>query len=218
MISAVIFDVFGTIARIGQRTSPYLDLFREVRRNGCALSLDMTRMAMTTDLSFDELADRLGVELTSWKRNKLNRALQLELLSIEPYSDAVDAISRLQRAGVKTGSCSNLAAPYGPVVRKFFPEMDAYAFSYELGVMKPEPAIYQSVCQQMGVTPGNYFNGEAGRVLMIGDSQRCDRAGPRSVGIMGYHLNRSGRGHITDLKQFAELVIAHNCVEGAARD
>lgn len=207
MISAVIFDVFGTIARIGQRTSPYRGLFRESLRNGRALSPDMTRMAMTTDLPFDGLADRLGVELTPWKRDELNRALQLELLSIGPYPDAVEAISRLQRAGLKTGLCSNLAAPYGAVVRKLFPDLDAYAFSYELGVMKPDPIIYQSVCNQMNVESGSYFGEKTGRVMMIGDSQRCDRDGPRAAGIMGFHLNRMRPGPIRDLAEFAELVI-----------
>ncbi|WP_372242342.1 HAD family hydrolase [Pseudomonas sp. ANT_J12] len=71
--------------------------------------------------------------------------------SIELYPDAVEAISLLKQAGVKTGICSNLSSPYGPKVRKIFPHMDGFAFSYEAGVMKPVPVIYQLVCQQMDV-------------------------------------------------------------------
>lgn len=216
MIDAVVFDAFGTLVRISQHTNPYRELMREGRRQGVVLTSESAHIAMTASLSLADMAAHLGIALTASKRVELAQALEMELSSVLPYPDAVEAVLRLRDAGLKLGVCSNLAAPYGPVVRNPFLNMDGYALSYELGVMKPDPVIYQSVCQQMGVTPGNYFNGEAGRVLMIGDSQRCDQDGPRSVGIMGHKLDRSGRGHITNLKQFAELVIAHNRVEGAA--
>lgn len=44
---------------------------------------------------------------------------------------------------------------------------------------------------------------------MIGDSKRCDRDGLRSVGIMGFHLDRTGRGSLNDLVQFADLLRDH---------
>ncbi|WP_439858315.1 HAD family hydrolase [Pseudomonas syringae] len=210
MISAVVLDAFGTIVRIGQRTNPYVALIREGRRQGVDISPGSTSLAMTTNLSFDDLASRLGIELSRSKREGLNRDLKRELSSIESYPDAVEAVSRLRNAGVKLGICSNLAALYGPVVRRLFPTMDGYAFSYQLGIMKPEPAIYQSICNQMGVESGHYYSSERGCVSMIGDSPRCDRDGPRENGIMGYHLDRKGRGSINDLLQFAELVIDHN--------
>ncbi|WP_339436338.1 HAD family hydrolase [Pseudomonas sp. EL_65y_Pfl1_R32] len=210
MISAVVFDAFGTIVRIGQRTSPYVALIREGRRQGVAINPGLTGLAMRTSLSFDELASRLGIVLSPSKREELNRALELELSSIEPYPEAVEAVSRLQNAGIKLGICSNLAAPYGSIVRRLFPEMDGYAFSFELGVMKPNPSIYHCVCNQMEVEPGHCFSADMCRVLMIGDSPRCDRDGPRSVGIMGFHLDRRGQGSIKNLQQFVKLVIAHN--------
>ncbi|WP_186511846.1 hypothetical protein [Pseudomonas marginalis] len=45
---------------------------------------------------------------------------------------------------------------------------------------------------------------------MIGDSIRCDRDGPRAVGIMGHHLDRKGGVRITDLSQFAKLIADAN--------
>jgi HAD superfamily hydrolase (TIGR01549 family) len=207
MISAVVFDAFGTVVRIGQRTNPYIALIREGRRQGVLISLGSASLAMTTNLSFDELASRLGIELSSSKREELNRALERELSSIERYPDAVEAVSRLQNTGVKVGICSNLAAPYGPVVKSLFPQMDGYAFSYQLGVMKPDPTIYQSICNQMNVESGHLFRDGVGRVLMIGDSPRCDRDGPRATGILGYRLDRSGNGEIHQLDAFAHLII-----------
>lgn len=36
---------------------------------------------------------------------------------------------------------------------------------------------------------------------------RCDRDGPRTAGIMGFHLDRTGRAKITNLVEFAQLVV-----------
>ncbi|KPZ23574.1 HAD family hydrolase [Pseudomonas tremae] len=210
MISAIVFDAFGTVVRIRQRTNPYIALIREGRRQGVAISPGSTSLAMTTNLSFDELASRLGIELSSSKREELNRDLERELSSIERYPDAVEAVSRLQNAGIKVGIGSNLSAPYGPVVKSLFPQMDGYAFSYQLGVMKPHPAIYHSICNQMNVEPGHLFRDGVGRVLMIGDSPRCDRDGPRAAGILGFHLDRSGNGGFHQLDEFAQLVIENS--------
>ncbi|WP_257605601.1 HAD family hydrolase [Pseudomonas amygdali] len=209
-VDGVIFDAFGTVLRIGQRTNPYRNLLREGRRQGLEFAPDSIRIAMTTNHSIYEIASHLGIHLTRAKREELSSVLERELSSIQAFPDAKTAIALLRQAGVKVGICSNLAAPYGPVVRGIFPQLDGYAFSFELGVMKPAPAIYQSICSQMEVEPGHYFSSEHGRVLMIGDSEKCDQYGPRSIGVMGLHLNRNGQGPINDLQQFAELVIDQN--------
>ncbi|QVI69407.1 HAD family hydrolase [Pseudomonas syringae] len=214
MIAAVVFDAFGTIVRIGQRTNPYRELIREGRRQGLALSAASAHIPMTKNLSLEGMASSLGISLTISKRDELYRKLEIEVSSIEPYQDAVQAISLLKRAGIKTGVCSNLASPYGPKVREIFPNMDGYAFSYEVGVMKAAPGIYRSICAQMNVEPGHYFNDKIGRVFMIGDSQRCDRDGPRAAGVIGFHLDRTGHGQIHDLVQFAQMVIVNNHTTG----
>lgn len=210
MINGVVFDAFGTTMRIAQRMNPYRDLIREGRRQGVALTSMTTHIVMTSNLSLDEIASKLGISLTSAKRAKLIHALEMELSSIEPYPDALEAISMLQSAGVKVGICSNLASPYGPVVRNLFRTIDGHAFSFELGIMKPDPDIYNAICLQMDVVPGHCFSEKTGRVLMIGDSPRCDRDGPRAVGILGFHLDRSNQCNIHDLVQFAELVLHRN--------
>lgn len=151
MISAVVFDAFGTVVRIGQRTNPYGALLKEGRRQGLALTSQSTHFVMTADLAFDQLADHLGIELSSSRRLEMNDALGRELASIEPYPDALEAIDRLQDTGVIMGICSNLAQPYGPVVRKAFPHVQCHAFSYDFGVMKPDLGIYLAVCREMGV-------------------------------------------------------------------
>lgn len=213
MISGVIFDAFGTVVRIGERTNPYRELLKHGRRQGMSFDPAAFHIAMTMNLSFLELASHLGIVLSPSKREELIQALEVELSSITPFADALVAIQQLKEAGLKVGICSNLASPYVPVVRQFFPDMDGYSFSCELGVMKPNPAIYKSVCNQMCVVPGHLFSLETGRVVMIGDSRKCDRDCPRTVGISGLHLDRTGRGQIQDLAQFVKIVIGQGIIE-----
>ncbi|GFZ62734.1 haloacid dehalogenase [Pseudomonas amygdali pv. eriobotryae] len=213
MISAVLFDAFGTIARIRRRTNPYLQLMREGRRQGLSITPENTHFAMTANLPFAGIADHLGIALSASKRRELSEALEKELSSIEPYPDAAGAIAELQDSGILVAVCSNLAQPYGPVIKGLFPNIEYHAFSFELGVTKPDPHIYQFICGQMGVDPGHCFHPEKGQVLMIGDSPKCDRDGPRDAGIMGHLLRRDTHGPITDLTQFAQLVLDRNRAE-----
>jgi FMN phosphatase YigB (HAD superfamily) len=217
MIDAVVLDAFGTIVRMNRRMNPYQELIREGRRQGCDLESKGTQFLMTTNLSLVEAASQLGISLSPAKREELSRALELELASIEAFPDALEGISRLQDAGLKLGICSNLASPYGPVIKELFPNLDGYALSYEVGAMKPDPVIYKNICNQMEVEPGHLFGGERGRILMIGDSKKCDQDGPRLLGMMGLHLDRKGQGAINDLLQFAELVVDHNRKFGSGR-
>ena len=85
------------------------------------------------------------------------------------------------------------------------PRLDAYGFSYEIGAMKPDPIIYRSVCRDLGVQPGQQLGGD--RVVMVGDSIRCDRDGARAAGLAGFHLSRTGRGDFSNLIEFANAVL-----------
>ncbi|MGJ7547621.1 HAD family hydrolase [Pseudomonas alloputida] len=205
-ITAVIFDAFGTTLRIGTPIHPYRRLLREGAKNGRRPSPGDLHKLMTIDAGFREAADILGIQVAATRRAEIESDLQREIESIEVFPDARDAIALLHEHGVATAICSNLAAPYGPAVKKLLPDLNTYSFSYELSVTKPDPAIYRAVCHDLGVAPGHLFGGSA-QVAMIGDSPRCDRDGPRAFGIKGFHLDRSGAGAIRDLVQFADLVV-----------
>lgn len=206
-ITAVIFDAFATALRISAPTNPYRQLLREGVMHGRRPSPSDLYKLMTIDAGLREAADFLGIQVRPSRMAEIESDLQREIESIELFPDARDAVALLHENGIATAVCSNLAAPYGPAVKKLLPDLNAYAFSYELGVSKPDPAIYRAVCHDLGVVPGHLFGGSA-QVAMIGDSPRCDRDGPRAFGIKGFHLDRSGTGAIRNLVQFAELVVA----------
>lgn len=205
MQTAVIFDVFGTLIRIENRRDPYLHLLRYGRTQGVSPSREQLEMLMTRELDWKEAADALGIRTGYVKLHTLDRLLQEELASMTLYPDAQQAIELLKGAGIKIALCSNLASGYGSAVRALLPGLDAYAFSYEVGVVKPNSIIYRSVCRDLGVEPGQWLGGD--RVVMIGDSIRGDRDGPRRVGIAGFHLSRAGRGDFSNLIEFAKAVL-----------
>jgi len=202
---AGIFDVFGTLIKIQNRRSPYLQLLRYGRAHGRRPLPSDSLTLMIYDLSLTEAADHLGIPVGYVKLHGLERLLAEELASLTLYEDALESIGMLQSAGIKVGLCSNLAAPYGAAVRKLLPGMDAYGFSYELGLVKPDPIIYESVCRMLEVEPGRQLGGS--RVVMIGDSIRCDRDGARAAGIAGFYLNREGMGDFASLGHFAKAVL-----------
>lgn len=206
-IKVVVFDAFGTILKIEAGVHPYRQLLREGRIQGRRPKPDDAHQIMTLNLDLAEAAEHFGIKMETADLQRLTASLDAEVAGIQPYEDAIEAIALLRQQGIQIGVCSNLAKPYGAAIMCLFPGLDGYAFSYEEGVTKPHPAIYRSICQKLGVAPGDYFGTNAIQVAMIGDSVKCDRDGPRGVGMMGFHLDRSGKGDFADLVRFAQLVI-----------
>ncbi len=62
----------------------------------------------------------------------------------------------LRRAGLRTSILSNLPRVLGDTLRSrngFLDHFDQVTFSYELGVIKPEPEIYSYAVQGLGIDP-----------------------------------------------------------------
>lgn len=200
-VKAVVFDAFGTVVQIQRPLHPFRQILKEGIRQGRRPKPDDIHDLMTQNLSLRAAADKFGIEIDQDKWGVIQRALDEELESIQPYPDGQKAIELLQREGLHVGVCSNLAMPYGAAVRRLYPGLDAYGFSYEIGAMKPDPVIYKATCKLLGSTTS--------QVAMIGDSQKCDRDGPRALGIKGFFLDRQGGGEraFKDLVTFARFVL-----------
>ncbi len=206
--SAIILDAFGTVIEIKHRTNPYKMLLREGARQGRIPTGDDLHTLMTTNCTIAQAADVLSIRISASRREVIQEALDEELDSLEPFSDALEAIEMLSDAGIRIGVCSNLAAPFGAGLKQCFHRVDAFTLSYEIGVMKPHSLIYEVMCASLGVQPGRDWLQGASSVLMIGDSPKCDRDGPRAVGISGFLLDRTKGSAIPDLVHFANMVLA----------
>lgn len=207
MISTVVFDVFGTVLNLEHKLHPFRQLLKEGSVSGRRPSSEDVRMVMTNPWTLAEAADHLGTAISTRRLQVIQDDLERELVSIRPFADGLEAMVLLRAVGVRIGICSNLCEPYGEAVLHGLPGMDAHAFSYEVGAMKPDVEIYQTICGSLGVASGHLFEDGLEQIAMVGDSPKCDRDGPRAAGMLGFHLDRRGSGGIRDLVQFAQLVI-----------
>jgi FMN phosphatase YigB (HAD superfamily) len=154
---------------------------------------------MTRPLSLEGAAEHFAIKISPQDLRALEDDLAKEVASVQAFPDAILAVRALQKAGIRVGVCSNLALPYAAAIERLFPALDAYTYSFAVGALKPDHAIYTDVCQKLAAPPG--------RSHMIGDSQRCDRDGPRSAGIEGHFLSRDGAGDFSCLLSFAGFVL-----------
>jgi HAD superfamily hydrolase (TIGR01509 family) len=107
---------------------------------------------------------------------ELERDLQAESASIRlrPEIEAIWQV--LLDKGLRIGVCSNLALPYGPPLLSALPDpSDAVILSYEVGLVKPDPAIFHLVCDRLGISPAE--------ILFVGDTPSADIEGPQAIGM-----------------------------------
>ncbi|GAA2924344.1 HAD-IA family hydrolase [Streptomyces mexicanus] len=85
-----------------------------------------------------------------------------------PYPDAPEVLRTLHERGVKVGVVSNIGWDLRPVFREHGLDgcVDAYVLSYEHGVQKPDPRLFEAACGTLGADPRE--------VVMVGDDRRAD--------------------------------------------
>ncbi len=93
----------------------------------------------------------------------------------QPYPDTLEVLDALRRSGVGVAMVSNIGWDLRPVFRHHGMDayVDAYVLSFEHGVQKPDPALFQAACEQLGLA--------AADVAMIGDDRVAD-AGAAALG------------------------------------
>jgi putative hydrolase of the HAD superfamily len=86
----------------------------------------------------------------------------------QPYADAGEVLRTLRERGIGVGVVSNIGWDLRPVFREHGLDayVDAYALSYEHGVQKPDPRLFDVVCEGLGADPRG--------TLMVGDDRRAD--------------------------------------------
>ncbi|XZG69346.1 HAD family hydrolase [Chitinibacteraceae bacterium HSL-7] len=183
-IQAVVFDAFGTLLAMGHGHRPYLQLMRALRASGRAPRPDDARTVLTFNGPPEALAAHLGYRLTPEEQASIEHALAADLAQIALYDDVKPALAWLNASGIRLALCSNLAQPYGAAVDQWLPALDAYALSFQLGCIKPEPAIYAHVLEALQLP--------ASACLFVGDTPAADVTGPQAAGMAALQICRQG--------------------------
>lgn len=148
-------------------------------------------LIMSLPLDLSAAADMFGAQPPPDLAALWESDLSYELQAMELFQDTQPTISRLQRAGYQVGLCSNLAAPYGSVVKSLLPKLDCYALSYEVGAVKPDPSIYKHLLHQL--------NCKASETLFIGDTASADFDGPKANGMQARLIDRAAGQNLDDV-------------------
>jgi len=114
------------------------------------------------------------------------------------YEEAADVLVALRRRGVRTAVLSNVGIDPRPALARcgLTGLYDAEVFSFEVGTVKPDPAIFQMAADALDLTPRE--------LLMVGDSPEDD-AGAAHLGMRTLILPRNA-GTTHGLEQVLRLV------------
>jgi FMN phosphatase YigB (HAD superfamily) len=179
----VVFDLYGTLVKFGIMHHPFRELLKWARANGRSANENDARTLMTINKDLPGLALDLGVQVPQIMLDVLTRNIQQELASLSLFDDVVPTLNRLQQLGIPMAVCSNLARPYGVVIDQLLPEFQLHRFlSYEVGFIKPEPEMYQTIGRRLNIPPKD--------CLFIGDTFIADYEGPIKNGFQARHLVR----------------------------
>jgi putative hydrolase of the HAD superfamily len=112
--------------------------------------------------------------LTTWFEEAIG------MHGVEPVDGAVETVVALRNRGVPVALVCDTGFSPGRVVRRLlasvgFPTFDAYAFSDEVGVPKPHPAMFAAVLEPLRARGAD--------ALHVGDLRRTDVAGARAAGL-----------------------------------
>ena len=143
-----------------------------------------TGLAETVDTAIEGLADALYERLLSPRGWRV-------------YADAAATMAALKAAGKRIGVVSNIGFDVRPIFEAYglADYVDVYVLSYEIGRVKPDPAIFEYACAKLQVEPEH--------ALMVGDTP--SDAAAVAIGCAAYVVPAAGPGHANGLAAVCAL-------------
>lgn len=195
MIRAVLFDFSGTLFRLEEEDSWFAGITVDERAvDGHVQAELMRRVTAPTGSSVPMSQEQQHNWANRDLEPHLHREAYLHVLresgltgadaaalypklvdpaSWTPYPDTPTVLNGLRAAGIKTAVVSNIAFDLRPALAAAGTAADEYVLSFEVGAVKPDPAIFEAALTRLGVP--------AADALMVGDSEEAD-GGARALG------------------------------------
>jgi len=207
LLDAVLFDLWGTLARNLQAPGPMQVLAQAL---GIADDPDWKRRlergmmlapaaGIAGALRQLELHAGLRVVDEAARQRVLTRWGEAEA-DVQLFDDVLPALAAL-RPRYRLGLCSNTQSFGLEFLARtgVWGQLDAAALSFEVGAVKPHPVMFATLCARLGVSPD--------RTLMVGDDPVADIGGARAAGLQALRIDRDGAGLATEeaIRSLAEL-------------
>jgi putative hydrolase of the HAD superfamily len=216
--AAVLLDALGTLVEL---EPPWPHLVAELAARGVVVNEADARAAMLAEMAYyrahhDEAGDwpglvdlrrRCAAVVQEHLTTPLPLAEVLEALlaavRFRPYPEVPGVLARLRADGARLAVVSNWDVSLHDVLERTGLRrlVDAVVISAELGVAKPDPAIFRTALERVGAG--------ADGALHVGDSLEADIAGARAAGLQAVLVLREGGGApdgVRTVSSLAELI------------
>jgi len=214
----VLLDALGTLVELER---PWPHLVDELAARGVVVGEDVARAAMLAEMAYYRAHHDEAVDWATLKdlRRRCAAVVQEQLQTALPLDDVLDALlgairfraypevpgvlARLRAGGARLAVVSNWDVSLHDVLERtaLRPLVDAVVISAELGVAKPDPAIFRAALDRLGAGPDG--------ALHVGDSLEDDVAGARAAGLDAVLVARNGAPApegVRAVRSLAELV------------
>ena len=214
----MLLDALGTLVELER---PWPHLVDELAARGVVVGEDAARAAMLAEMSYYRAHHDEAVDWQSLKdlRRRCAAVVQEQLQTPLPLDDVLDALlgairfraypevpgvlARLRASGARLAVVSNWDVSLHDVLERtgLRPLVDVVVISAELGVAKPDPAIFRAALDRLGAGPDD--------ALHVGDSLEHDVAGARAAGLEAVLVARNGPTApegVRAVRSLAELV------------
>jgi putative hydrolase of the HAD superfamily len=216
--ATVLLDALGTLVELER---PWPHLVDELAARGVMVGEDVARAAMLAEMAYYRAHHDEAVDWATLKdlRRRCAAVVQEQLQTALPLDDVLDALlgairfraypevpgvlARLRAGGARLAVVSNWDVSLHDVLERtgLRPLVDAVVISAELGVAKPDPAIFRAALDRLGAGPDG--------ALHVGDSLEDDVAGARAAGLEAVLVARNGAPApegVRAVRSLAELV------------
>jgi putative hydrolase of the HAD superfamily len=213
-ISAVFFDVDDTLVDYGATARRSLD---ETMQAGAHFQLwqDVSEPHFARYARGEVEFEPMRIERTAAFLRALGRdagpAAVLERARFDAmnhsyalFDDVLSCLSALRERTLRLGVITNNDGPHQRrklAMVGLTESFDVVAISGEVGVGKPDPAIFAHACAAVGVDPG--------AALHVGDRLDADALGAQAAGLLGVWLDRvgvaDGESRVPVVSSLAEL-------------
>lgn len=145
-------------------------------------------------LWIDRIGEHVGVPVEPFRETYLEVDREAMLWSA-PTPGAADTLAALRDAGVRVGVVSNADGRIAEALARagLDEKLEVIVDSTEVGVEKPDPAIFEHALQPLGVAA-------APRTWYVGDSAAYDVPAARGAGLRPWIIDHSGRRRVTTPK------------------
>jgi putative hydrolase of the HAD superfamily len=186
MIKAVVFDMFETLVSLFEGRTYFSENIAE------DLGVDILQFqkewhAIEVDRSRGKYTIKEGLEIAlkkidAYSEEKVNLAANKRLESLEDTFNAIpeeslQLLKDLKTQGIKIGLMTNTFSDERDkiVESSLYPYFDVALISYEVGMCKPEPEMYQKMIDLLGV--------ESDEILYVGDGGSHELYEAREMGM-----------------------------------